>query len=85
MRANLNRALFGSDTPSKFVRPRLGEELVKVRTWPTVLAGAPLAKLVADDLEQRLQVAAGAGRGVDQTARLGEREASAVASAGVAT
>ena len=47
MRANLNRALFGSDTPSKFVRPRLGEELVKVRTWPTVLAGAPLAKLVA--------------------------------------
>lgn len=47
VRANLNRALFGSDTPSKFVRPRLGEELVKVRTWPTVLAGAPLAKLVA--------------------------------------
>ena len=47
VRLSLNQALFGNEAPSKFVRPRLGEELDHVRTWPALLAGAPLAKLVA--------------------------------------
>ena len=45
--ATLNRGLFGNDTPSTLIRPKLGEELEKVRQWPAVLASAPLAKLVA--------------------------------------
>ena len=47
VRANLLKALFDEVRPSRFVRPRLGEELDRVRTWPTLLAGAPLAKLVS--------------------------------------
>ncbi len=47
VRSDLYHALFGDEAPSKFVRPRLGAELEQVRTWPTLLAGAPLAKLVA--------------------------------------
>lgn len=47
VRSDLSHALFGDEAPSKFVRPRLGAELEQVRTWPTLLAGAPMAKLVA--------------------------------------
>ncbi len=47
VRSSLHKTLFGGATPSKFVRPKLGEELDLARNWPTILAGAPLAKLVA--------------------------------------
>jgi len=46
-RATLRQALFGTEKPSRFVRPRLGDKLARMRNWPTVLNGAPLAKLVA--------------------------------------
>lgn len=45
--ATLSKALFGSERPSRIIRPKLGEELERVRTWPKVLESAPLAKLVA--------------------------------------
>lgn len=45
--ASLRQALFGTEKTSRFVRPRLGDKLAKMRTWPAVLQGAPLAKLVA--------------------------------------
>ncbi len=47
IRSSLHKALFAGMTPSKFVRPKLGDELALARNWPTILAGAPLAKLVA--------------------------------------
>jgi hypothetical protein len=47
----LNKSLFGSETPSEMIRPKLGEELERVSRWPAVLAGAPLAKLVAHKTE----------------------------------
>lgn len=53
----LLKALFQGQSPSRFVRPQLGEELDHVRTWPALLAGAPLAKLVAlgTDVESLLK------------------------------
>lgn len=42
----LLKALFQGQSASRFVRPQLGPELDHVRTWPALLAGAPLAKLV---------------------------------------
>lgn len=47
LRTKLLTALFGSETPSNTIRPKLGEELTRVKTWPAVLAAAPLAKIVA--------------------------------------
>jgi len=46
-KAALTKALFGTERPSDLIKPKLGEELKLVRTWPGVLAGAPLAKIVA--------------------------------------
>lgn len=46
-RDSLLKALFGTERPSNFIKPRLGDELEQVRKWPTILAGAPIAKLVA--------------------------------------
>lgn len=43
----LLKAMFQGQSPSRFVRPQLGPELDQVRTWPALLAGAKLAKLVA--------------------------------------
>ncbi len=44
-RAPLWRALFGAWRPSELVRPKLGEELAQVRTWPELLKAAPTAEL----------------------------------------
>jgi hypothetical protein len=38
-------ALFGSDRPSDFVRPKLGDELERARTWPDILNNASAAAL----------------------------------------
>ena len=46
-KATLLKALFGPERPSDVIKPKLGEELKLVRTWPDVLASAPLAKIVA--------------------------------------
>ena len=64
-------SLFGSDKPSDLVRPKLGPQLVRVRTWPAILKNAPeplcdllptvtAAIAAADEAEQALSVAAGA-------------------------
>lgn len=39
------RSLFGTERPSDFVRPKLGDELARVRTWPTILVEVPVASL----------------------------------------
>lgn len=53
----LLKAMFQGQSPSRFVRPQLGPELDQVRTWPALLAGAKLAKLVAlgTDVESLLK------------------------------
>lgn len=43
--STLLQALFGSDRPSDFVRPKLGDELERVRTWPQILNNAAAASL----------------------------------------
>lgn len=58
----LLKALFQGQTPSRFVRPQLGPALDHIRTWPALLAGAPLAKLVSlgsdvDSLLKRIDTA----------------------------
>ena len=47
LRTKLLTALFGSERPSDVIKPKLGEELARVKTWPAVLVAAPLAKIVA--------------------------------------
>jgi hypothetical protein len=42
------RALFGTQKPSQFVRPKLGKEWEAVKAWPAVLADAPTAALKAE-------------------------------------
>lgn len=49
------KALFGSERPSAFVRPKLGDELEQMRTWPSVLGTAPTVAL--QDLLPRVQSA----------------------------
>lgn len=51
--STFQKALFGSDRPSEFVRPKLGDQLEQMRTWPSVLADAPTAAL--KDLLPRTQ------------------------------
>jgi len=43
----LQQALFGSERPSDFVKPKLGAELEQVRSWPMVLGGSAVAKVAA--------------------------------------
>jgi hypothetical protein len=43
--APLWQSLFGSQTPSVMVRPKLGEELEKARNWPKVLAASSSPEL----------------------------------------
>jgi len=43
--ATFMQALFGSDRPSDFVRPKLGDELERARTWPDILKNASAAAL----------------------------------------
>lgn len=44
-RAPLWRSLFGSLNPSQLTRPKLGDELEQVRTWPELLHNAPTQAL----------------------------------------
>ena len=55
-RDQLQKALFQGQSPSRFVRPQLGPELDHVRTWPALLAGASLAKLVSLGAELELLI-----------------------------
>lgn len=43
--APLWRSLFGPLRPSELVRPKLGDELAQVRTWPALLKAAPTPEL----------------------------------------
>lgn len=68
-RAPLWRSLFGGLRPSQLTRPKLGEELEQVRTWPELLRTAPTEALrnraapctarvqAADDALRALQTA----------------------------
>ena len=43
--APLWRSLFGTSRPSELIRPKLGEELAQVRSWPPLLRAAPTPAL----------------------------------------
>lgn len=51
--ATFLKALYGNEKPSNFVRPKLGDELEQMRTWPSVLTNAPTTAL--QDLLPRVQ------------------------------